>query len=514
MKKILNIKWLCMLAIAALCFQACQKEEKQMQVVQLLSFGPTGAMHGDTLLIIGPLLNKVTDVKLTGATVQASSFVGQTEEEIRLIIPTSTQKGRIAIVSPEGEIVSKTELDLNVAPTISSITPEARPATNITIKGQHLDWITGVTFEKDKLVTSFVSQKIDELVVTVPADAQSGKIVFASGGTEPITFESASPLVVTLPVATGFAPAAVKHAANLTINGTNLDLVKKIKLPGVTNEVTSFVSQTATQIVVTVPGDAVNGKIILYPASDVPSESATEMKIAYPVISTMTPNPIDIGATLVLAGQNLDLVKSVSFQGVATPVTSFAAQSASQLRVVVPVGSINGKIILGITNTPQTVVSADPLVINGYVIPQGPAFPIYEDGITSNWNGWIGGGWGGTVKLDNANPVKRGTASAKIDYVSGAYGVPLQLGGGNISLTSYSTFRVSIFGGPGSDGKPVNIGFNEVDGKTVIVAEGKWTDFDIPLSQISSATTLTHLYLKNYAASGAFTIYIDDMGLN
>jgi hypothetical protein len=73
--------------------------------------------------------------------------------------------------------------------------------------------------------------------------------------------------------------------------------------------------------------------------------------------------------------------------------------------------------------------------------------------------------------------------------------------------------KVSIYGGTGSNGKSVNIGFNEVDGKTVTIVEGQWTDFTIPLSQISAISTLTHLYMKKYSATGAFTIYVDNLGI-
>jgi len=266
--------------------------------------------------------------------------------------------------------------------------------------------------------------------------------------------------------------------------------------------------------VLKVPSEAISGKVTLYPASNVPSVSAGTMNLAYPAIADMAPNPVAIGSNLTVTGTNLDLVNSIAFQGVSTPVTTFESQSATSIVVKVPAGAINGKITLGIINTSQTVLSANILTIEGYIVPTGPVFPIYEDGITANWNGWIGGGWGGTVTLNNPSPVKRGTASAKITYVSGGWGVPLQLGGANISLAPYTTFRVSIYGGTGSNGKSVNIGFNEADGKTVTIVEGAWTNFDIPLGQISSATKLTHLYLKNYSSSGEFTIYVDDMGLN
>lgn len=35
----------------------------------------------------------------------------------------------------------------------------------------------------------------------------------------------------------------------------------------------------------------------------------------------------------------------------------------------------------------------------------------------------------------------------------GGYGSPLQLGGANVSLTGYTTFEISIYGGLGPTGK-------------------------------------------------------------
>lgn len=506
-----------LLAFAISLVSACKKEAAEPiltvpSTTTLESFGPTGALHGDTLSIIGYHLDRVTQVDLTGASVLAASFISKSAELIKITIPASTEPGYITLKSSDGDIVSKTILNLEVMPTITSVTAEARPGSNISIKGNYLNWVTSVTFAKGLVVSTFVSQSISEVVVKVPDNAESGKLLINYAGTKPGEFESTNSLTVTLPVATSFAPNPVKHQTNVTINGTNLDLVKKINLAGVSAAVTSFVSQSATQIVLKVPSETVNGKVTLYPASNVPSVSTTDMNITYPAIADMAPNPVAIGSNLTITGTNLDLVKSVAFQGVATPVTTFVSQTATSLVVVVPVGSINGKITLGIINTSQTVLSASPLSIVGYVVPGGPAYPIFDDVL--KWTGWVGGGWGGTKDLANASPVKRGTASIKIEYTSGGYGVPLQLGGASISLAPYTTFKVSIYGGAGSNGKTVNIGFNEADGKTVTIVEGAWTDFDIPLGQISSTTTLGFLYLKNYSATGAFTIYVDDMGLN
>jgi hypothetical protein len=218
---------------------------------------------------------------------------------------------------------------------------------------------------------------------------------------------------------------------------------------------------------------------------------------------------VDTLANLTITGTNLDLVSSVSFVGVTNAVTTFVSQSPTQLVVKVPGGAITGKITLGVKNSTLSVKSGNDLSIIGSSVPP---IILYDDALTSAWNGWIGGGWGGTKDLANTSPVESGSKSIRISYV-GDWGVPLQLGGANIPLGGYTSLKLSIYGGTGSNGQHVNIGFNEVDGKTVTIVEGQWTSFTIPLSQISSASTLSFLYLKKYSTNGDFTIYVDNLGI-
>lgn len=263
--------------VAGLIF-SCKKNDNSVSgMVELLSFGPTGARHGDTLRFIGKNLDKVTGIDLTGATVDKAAFVEQTTELIKILIPVQTQQGFVTLKTPEGNIISKTKLNLEVAVTVTSMTPQSRPGDNITIKGNYLNWITQVWFAKNIMVDSFVSKSLTELVVKVPVNAQSGPITFNTGGTKPLEIISSADLAVTLPAITGISPIPVEREKNITITGTNLDLTKGILFKGKTQPDTVFVSKSATQLVIKVPKEANKGKITLVAYSSLTVESSQSL---------------------------------------------------------------------------------------------------------------------------------------------------------------------------------------------------------------------------------------------
>ena len=516
MNKTLNKQLLALicLIISVATITSCVKDKVLNTTdVQLLSFGPTGARIGDTLRFIGTNLNLVTEITFTGksAVVPQSAFKQQTAELILVVVPAAAEKGFVTLKAPQGNIVTKTQLDLQVISSITSMTAQARPMEAITIKGEYLNWVTQITFGKGKAVDSFVSKTSNQIVVMVPVDAQTGPLLFTYSGTKPMQVETKDTFIVTLPMVTAMAPNPVKHQTDLTITGTNLDLVKQILFTGVGAPITTFTSQTATQIVVNVPASTKKGKISLVAASGVSTQSATDLDVVLPAITSMAPNPIDALANLTIVGQNLDLVTSISFTGVLNPVSVFVSKTATQLVVKVPTGTLKGKLTLNVLNSTLTVQSAVDLVLNGG-LPPLTDFPyaIYTDAFQ---NGWQDYSYTDTHDFNSTNNVRQGTKSAKIIYGGNSYQAITFHSNTPVSTTGYTKLEFSIFGEAGTAGKKLNIVFDgkysAVAGQVTIIG-GEWTTYSLSFSNLGNPATISEITLQSAGFTG--TVNFDHVG--
>jgi len=502
---------MCLVMILGLVTSCKKNENVKSAKVELLSFGPTGAMHGDTLRFIGNNLNQVTEIDLTGATVAQSDFIKQTPELILIIVPANAEKGFVTLKTPQGDLVSKTQLNLDVATSITSITPEARPGTNITITGQYLNWVTRVTFTNNKFVDSFVSKSLTQLVVTVPMDAQTGPLVLSYSGTEPGDIQTDDTLKVTLPEITGLSPNPIKHADDLSLTGTDLDLATQVLFTGVSDPVTSFVSQSATKIVVKVPPSAQKGKITVVAGSGVTTSSSQDLDLILPAITSMSPNPIDAETNLTIKGTNLDLVTGVSFVGGTTPVTTFVSQTDTQIVVKVPAGTLKGKVTLSVANSVLTVQSTDDLVLNGG-LPPLPDFPfaIYTDALQNTFQDWS---YTDVHDFNNTENVRQGTKSIKAVYNAGNGYQGLTFHAGTAaSTTGYTKLEFSIFGEAGTGGKKLSIvvNGNYSTPPQVTITEGEWSTFSIDISALGSPATIGEIVLQSAGWGG--TIHVDHVG--
>ena len=346
---------------AAVLLTSCQKEKEDTSVA-LYSFGPMPIARGAELKFIGKNLNRVTAVVLP-SNLTISTFTTQTSELLTLIVPQEAVTGLIVLKTPEGDITTKTEIGFSEPISIASFTPAIiKPGTELTITGDYLNMVGEVIFTDRISIakTAFTGQSRTQIKLLVPGAAQTGKIAVSDAKENPIIVYSTTNLTVKLPAFTTIAPNPVKAGGQLTITGTDLDLVKTIKLGG-NKTITTFVSQSATQVVLDVPADTKDGIVTMIPASGVNVVSLTDLVLMIPTVS-VTPTTVKNGADITVTGTDLDLVDKVIFGG-NKQGTIKAGGTATQILVTVPNDAISG-VVTFITKATKEVAGPSLTIID------------------------------------------------------------------------------------------------------------------------------------------------------
>jgi len=349
---------------------SCNKEEEDTSTV-LNSFGPMPVARGAELQFIGKNLDKVTSIVLPN-NIEVSTFNTKTSTLITITVPQESVPGLIVLKTPDGDITTKTEIGFSEPISIATILPATiKPGSQLTITGDYLNLVNEIIFTDRVTVgkASFTSQSRTEIKLNVPELSKTGKIAVSNGAEDPVIVYSASILTVKLPAFTAISPNPVKAGVQLTITGTDLDLVKTVVLGGDKN-VTTFVSQSATQIVLLVPADTKDGKVTLIPASTVKIESTTQLVLVVPVVS-VTPTTVKNGADITVTGTNLDLVDKVIFGGTKQG-TIKAGGTATQILVTIPDDAITG-VVTFVTKATKEVTGPSITIINPVFTSFSPA---------------------------------------------------------------------------------------------------------------------------------------------
>lgn len=340
------------LMVFGLLMTSCQKDKDT--VIVLNSYGPSPVLRGGELKFIGNNLDQVTAIVLPD-NIEVTTFNSKTSGLLVITVPDATVNGKVTLKTPQGNIETKTLLKISEPIAVLAITPlQARPGEVITITGTYLNLVKAVIFAKNKSVTVFDAQSKTELKVRVPVDAQTGIIILSNGEPDPILVESEMTLTVSLPAVTQINPNPVKAGTLLTLQGTNLDLVRDVIFGG-GKKVTDFISKSQSKLELNVPADAKDGKIKLVVASEVEVETTTDLVMAVPVIGGISPNPVENGTTLTVTGTNLDLITSAIFGG--GKAGTLLGGTATEIKITVPKDALEGVVSFG-TAAGKSVSSA------------------------------------------------------------------------------------------------------------------------------------------------------------
>jgi len=360
-----------------LLMPSCDKEEVNNDPL-LQSFGPSPALRGGELRFIGQNLGEVTAVifpGVTGGTVQVTDIITVNEREIKVMIPQDAGVGLVTLVTTSGEIQTRTPLTYSEPISISKVSPlKVKPGETLTIEGDYLNLIKRVIFVDNVAVEAgafLPGQTRKKLQVTVPAEAQSGKIIISNGEEIPIEVYSDSDVEVVLPSVAAPADLTGKKPGEvIEIAGSDFDLVVSLIMPN-GDEVPFEVIETegGEAIRFTLPANMTDGVVIVLPASGV-EVAIANIGLALPASVVATPaEELRAGDLITLEGLNMELVTSLTFPGVAEAVEP-ASQTATEVTVTMPDAATSGNLLLNTGSGVSVEVAIETLK---------PTFTAYEN---------------------------------------------------------------------------------------------------------------------------------------
>lgn len=347
-------------------FTACEKDEDSS--VHLDAFGPSPALRGGELRFLGQNIDKVTEIILP-SNVSVKTINVVSNGEIRITVPQNVVPGIVTLKTPEGDIVTKTELTLSEPISISKFYKTGSDGVasvvagdEITFEGDYLNLIREVVFTDNVVVSLNREENKDypreSFTVRVPLEAQTGKIALSNGENMPILVYTETDLTVAVPTVKTISPTTVKAESNITIKGEHLQGVKEIRFTGDTVVAIKPLKdpyEERAELTLQVPYNVKDGDVTLISYSGVEVKAGT-ITMVVPTISAVDPNPVKGGTTLTITGTNLDLVTNITFPNVEEAV-DVKSQTATTITVDVPLEAIDGKIGLN-TNSGKTVEKA------------------------------------------------------------------------------------------------------------------------------------------------------------
>ena len=341
--------------------------------IALEAFAPAEVKPGSELTITGEYLNLIKEVIFADeVTVPADEFVGQSRQEIKVIVPDSAQTGKF-ILSDGAEIpnwiYSEGELEVTL-PSVEAPLDlvDKKPGDVIRVSGENFDLVKKVQMPNGDEVefTMTASSEGDELTFTLPDNVSDGEVTVLPASDVKVVVAT---VVVATPSNVVAVPAVnLRGGDMITLKGTNMDLVTDVTFPGV-EEAVGLESQNSTEIKVLMPAAAISGDLQLNTNSG--KATAVSIATAKPENISYSAATVPAGEALTVKGVNMDVVSAVVFSGNVEVTVSDA--TATAISLTVPTTAETGALLLKMANGES--VEAPSLTIEKPVCAYLPALP-------------------------------------------------------------------------------------------------------------------------------------------
>lgn len=295
------------------------------------SMTPTKVKSGATMTFKGTSLGLIQYVSFTGAEVDSTALTINTAgTELTCALPAKATDGEVNLVTYSGIKIPAGTIETIVPTSLAAAPSPIKNGATITITGKDLDLATGISFPNAS--GTIASQTATAITAIVPETAQEGDITLslANGKTVTTAYKLIKPAV------TSIAPATVIAGNEITLTGTDLDLVAAITFPGEGNlKVSSFATQSETSIKATVPVASVGTGCILNlkNGTTISVTGLTVNAATDPAISD-APAISSPGKTITITGKNFN--NAENFYIGTTKITKYSNKGDTSVTFTIP----------------------------------------------------------------------------------------------------------------------------------------------------------------------------------
>ena len=395
MKKINHIFSLLVLALVGLSLAACSNDDldtnQYVGDFSLQAFGPCPVLRGGTLYFYGTNLDQVTEIDLpgSGAITAIDVLEKGAHSKISITVPAEGGiEGLVTLKSATGkEITSVSPITFREDITITSVfIGEEGNLTGdvgdlVTIKGDYLNLMNGVTFAGGYTVTELESHDRYTITVRIPKEASSGKLTLTDLAETPTELQTDEAITINLPEPTPVA-LTLKAGETITITGVGLDQIQSVLLQGATIEKSDItLSEDGKSISFKLPEAAADGEITLvtYSGSKISAGTVTPVVPSNLAVVGQVKN----GQKMTVSGKDLELVKSLSFANAGGYEGEFTVSANQVVIAKVPETAQDGDLTLTMMNgksvavaytlvkptvsgvDPATITAGEEIVISG-----------------------------------------------------------------------------------------------------------------------------------------------------
>jgi hypothetical protein len=230
-----------------------------------------------------------------------------TATELDVEVPVNAQGGPLAIeVQGGARYETAQRLFVGAAPTIRELSPvRGAPGSRLTLRGtQYGSDASRVSVTMGGRVAPVVSAAPNEVVVTVPEGATSGRVALTANGIGPV--ESTTDFMVLVPVSvTRFEPRTGDVGDRVTLTGTGFSPTAAENTVQLGAQRANVVSATGTELVVEVPVGARSGQWAVSVANNGQGRARDPFMVSLrPRIQSVEPPRAIPGARVTLRGVN------------------------------------------------------------------------------------------------------------------------------------------------------------------------------------------------------------------